>query len=319
MIEIVFSKSAYGSLKIAQRHGTGKYSGGAVGFILSKGQKPSKKELESVKKEIESQARREWESAVPLGGNPADVYCIDVAWSIGDISDDEISNSRRSVLEQSSPVCPNGEDNERHIEEMLRTGQNALHEILERTSRGEPVRIWYSHNPDEMCGFYWLLAQLRKQPVLGSIYAVKLPEWEYSAKDTLCTHIGWGEISPGEWGKYLSLQQEVKPVLLTACAMRWTQLQKENAPIRIYLNGKLQSAPENIYDSFILREVDAQAGEFSEAELIGNILGKNQLGIGDVWIALRIEQFIEEGVLNIVTPPAPNGLIYRRMLRKRNV
>ena len=67
--------------------------------------------------------------------------------------------------------------------------------------------------------------------------------------------------------------------------MRWKQLQQENAPLRIYLNGKLQSASENIYDSFILREVDEQADEFSEANLIGNVLGKNQLGIGDAWIA----------------------------------
>ena len=98
--------------------------------------------------------------------------------------------------------------------------------------------------------------------------------------------------------------------------MRWKQLQQENAPLRIYLNGKLQSASENIYDSFILREVDEQADEFSEANLIGNVLGKNQLGIGDVWIALRMEKFIKEGMFTIVTTPSEDDLIYHRTLRK---
>ena len=285
MIEIVFNQSAYGSLKSAQQYNIEKHSG----------------------------------SGVSLAENPKDIYCMDVLWSIGDISDDEIGNSRRNVLEQLHLVWPDRRNSEQSIEEILRTAQNALHEILDRTSHGESVRIWYSHNPDEICGFCWLLAQLRKTSVLGSIYAVKLPEWEYSTEGTLCIHIGWEEISPEEWEKYLFLQQEVKPVLLTACAMRWAQLQKENAPLRIYLNGKLQSAPENIYDSFILREVDAQPNEFLEAELIGNILGKNQLGIRDVWIAFRIEQFIRQGILNIAAPPASNGLIYRRILRKCNV
>lgn len=266
------------------------------------------------------QAHRKWETSIPLGGNPADVYCIDVAWSMGDISDDEIGNNRKSVLEQAFFVWPNREDNEQYNEqyilETLRSAKTALHEILDRASRGEPVRIWYSHNPDEICGFYWLLAQLKKLPAIGSIYAVKLPEWEYSTDNTLCTHIGWGEISPEEWGKYLPLQREVKPALLNACAMRWKQLQQENAPLRIYLNGKLQSASENIYDSFILREVDEQADEFSEANLIGNVLGKNQLGIGDAWIALRMEKFIKEGMFTIVTTPSADDLIYHRTLRK---
>lgn len=317
MIEVVFSQSAYGSLKSAQRYGIGNDAGG-VGFVIPKGQKPAKSKLNALRRAAELQARSAWEHAVPLGGNPADVYCIDAAWSIGDISDCEIGGSRRSVLERLFFVYPQGAETDQQIETILQSAQHALHQILNRASDGEPIRIWYSHNPDEMCGFYWLLAQLRKKSPLGSIYAVKLPEWEYLSNETLCTHIGWGEISPGEWGKYLSFQQEVKPALLTACAMRWTQLQEENAPLRIYLNGRLQSAPESMYDSFILREADALENRFSEAELIGRILGKNQLGIGDAWIALRIEQFIQDGRFDIVTPPNDDGLIYRRILRKCN-
>ena len=53
-----------------------------------------------------------------------------------------------------------------------------------------------------------------------------------------------------------------------------------------------------------------------EAYAIGTILGKYQLGIGDVWIALRIEQFIREGMFEVLTIPEPDRPIYRRMLRK---
>ena len=181
MIETVFSKSAYGSLKLAQNCGADKHSSASIGLVLSGRTNISPEELETLKADAELQAHRKWETSIPLGGNPADVYCIDVAWSMGDISDDEIGNNRKSVLEQAFFVWPNREDNEQYILETLRSAKTALHEILDRASRGEPVRIWYSHNPDEICGFYWLLAQLKKLPAIGSIYAVKL---EISASAT---------------------------------------------------------------------------------------------------------------------------------------
>ena len=56
--------------------------------------------------------------------------------------------------------------------------------------------------------------------------------------------------------------------------------------------------------------------EFRESVLVGQVLGKNQLGIGDGWIALRVEQFIKEGLLLPITTPAPNAPIYHRMLKK---
>ena len=319
MIEVVFSQSACGSLKVAQRYGTGKCPDGAIGFIFAKreeGPKPSKKELEAAKKDAEARARQEWERAIPLGGNPADVYGIDVAWSIGDIAENGIGSSRRKVLEQLSSTWAAGDDAGQRMDQMILKSRNSLREVLERASRGEAVRIWYSHNPDEICGFYWLLTQLQSVSPHGPIYSIKLPEWEYSDQNTLCAYIGWGEISPGKWGRYLPLQQEVKPALLSACAMRWRQLQEENDPLRIFLNGKLQGAPENIYDSFILRELEAQSNEFLEANVIGNLLGRYQLGIGDAWIALRIEKFIKEGLFEPISAPDPDRPIYGRMLRK---
>ena len=97
------------------------------------------------------------------------------------------------------------------------------------------MRVWYSHNPDEMCGMYWLMAQLNTLKQRGAVYLVKLPAWDYQDNATIRTYQGCGELGPGEWGKLLSLQQKGKPALVEACAQRWRALQKENAPLRIYL------------------------------------------------------------------------------------
>lgn len=172
MIEVVFNQSAYGSLKIGQRYGIGSCPSSSIVFVAD-GETPSKEELQAAQRKADTQVRHKLESAVPLGGDPADVFCIDVAWSIGDISDSDIGDGRRAVLEQASFICPNS-----HIEKSICSSQAALHTILGRAAQGEAVRIWYSHNPDEMCGFYWLLSKMKAAATSGPIYAVKLPECE---------------------------------------------------------------------------------------------------------------------------------------------
>lgn len=103
---------------------------------------------------------------------------------------------------------------------------------------------------------------------------------------------------------------------LRSLANRWKELQQENATLRAALNGQLVSVPESLYDSFILSELEKQENEFKEAQLVGQVLGKYQLGIGDGWIALRIEQFIRDGLLIPITAPEPDAPIYHRTLQK---
>lgn len=99
--------------------------------------------------------------------------------------------------------------------------------------------------------------------------------------------------------------------------MKWTQLQNENGPLRAMLNGKLQSVSEDIYDSFILREIAEQPEQFKMALVIGNVLGKYQLGISDVWISSRIDKMIENGILDIIKDAPKGDGNYCRILRKR--
>ena len=164
---------------------------------------------------------------------------------------------------------------------------------------------------------YWLMKQLQPLNCQTTIYLVKLPTWEYGKENTMTSKIAWGEVSPGEWGNYITLQEKANPVFLSACAMKWNQLQNENAPLRAMLNGKLQSVSEDIYDSFILREIAEQPEQFKMAIVIGNVLGKYQLGISDVWISNRIDKMLEDGVLEIIQDAPKGETNYRRILRKR--
>ena len=52
MLEIVFSESACGALKLAQRYGEGRYRGGAIGVIARNedGSEPSREELDRLRR-----------------------------------------------------------------------------------------------------------------------------------------------------------------------------------------------------------------------------------------------------------------------------
>lgn len=316
MLEIVFGESACASLKMAQRYGSGGYKSAGIGVIVSRsdGGKPTEGELKAARRKAEEAGRTAWERAVPLGGSPADVYGFDLALSVGDISEDQPGVGRRLVLEQLYCVYPH-EEGLSAAQTQLQRARDHLVAVCDRASRGEELRIWYSDQPDELCGLYWLLAQLVE--VHPRISLVKLPEWDAGEGGALVRWTGWGEVAPGEWHRFLPFQRSVPPVFCSSCAARWRELQRENAPLRAVLNGRLVSAPETLYDDLILREIAAENAEFQEAAFIGRILGKYQLGIGDSWVALRLETLLHGGVLEVVTQAAEGQPLYHRILRKR--
>ena len=317
MLEIVFGESACGSLKVAQGYGKGKYCGDAVSVFIRKtdGTEPTTEEMQAAQLQAAEEARRDWENAIPLESKRDDVYCFDIALSVGDISDDGMGEQRRKVLRWMLSVGYI-KDIEHQVDEKMQNTAKALASVMERYGAGEEVRIWYSDQPDELCGMYWLMAQLHALKCKTTIYLVKLPNWEYGKENAVISRNGWGEIAPSEWGRYISLQEGVRPEFLSSCALKWRQLQKENAHLRVMLNGQLQSVSEDIYDSFILREIAAQKEEFNMAVVIGKVLGKYQLGVSDAWISNRMEKLIEDGILEVIKDAPEGDLSYRKVLRR---
>lgn len=127
---------------------------------------------------------------------------------------------------------------------------------------------------------------------------------------------GWGEVEPPQFGRLAALGRPLPAGELRALARQWRLLQRENAPLRAVLNGRLLSLPETIYDPLIWREIEAQGKQFQEAVVVGRVLGRYQLGIGDGFCAQRIEAFIRQGLLQPVTEPGPDEAAYHRILRR---
>lgn len=241
------------------------------------------------------------------------VYGFELGLSMGDISRDVTGPERYDFLCGLCGFRPE----EWQLERKLKDAHTTLPEILRRSAEGESVRLWYSDQPEELCGFCWMLEQLDGlKERCGPVSAIKLPQFEERSEHTLVEYDGWNEVEPEKWYEFLRFEESVSPLRRHVWANRWRELREENAPLRAMLNGQLISASEDLYDNYIRRELDRMEDTFQEARLIGEVIGRCRLGIGDGWIARRIDAMVVEGELKAVTRAAEGDLPYRRVLKK---
>ena len=200
------------------------------------------------------------------------MFCFSLALSIGDISEIQPGEKRKQLLSSLYHIYP--ENLEETVSALIKKCKTNLENIWTCSAQGEPMRIWYSAQPDELCEMYWFMDQVRRMETHGEVYVVQLPEWEERNNGETIHRSGWGELDPGQWGGYIPLQRKVPESFISGCASYWERLQAENAPLRGMLNGLLVSMPADLYDSFIIREIELEEDEFIEAKLIGKLLGK---------------------------------------------
>ncbi len=250
-----------------------------------------------------------------INGNFDDIFCFALAWDMGDITEDGVGEKRLAVLDALYSVYDDDTQKGAHIQYDKAKEDFAL--VMQRVKNGEDVRIWYSDNPAERCGMLWFAAQLRTvSDKVGRVYTVKLPKYMYSeTTNTITEFNSWGEVAPHEWHKYLEFTQD-KTKEYWGYAQQWWNLKRENSSLRAVLNGRVRSVSEDIYDKYIWDEIDLEDDEFIQAAVIGNVLGRYQLGIGDAFIALRMEKIIESEILQVVPKTSRGPAVYHRKLRK---
>lgn len=306
MIEILFSESAAGSMKLAK--GIKNIVGSSIGIIITKedGSEPTAEEIALEQAKVEEEYRRKKENAIPVEGSPRDVVCFPLNLSMGDVSA-PFSDARAEYLQ--STVLIGGPNFSEIGAELMATASKGLERIQ---TASEPVRIWTSHNPDEFCGFCHILTVLPKD---ADVRVVELPGYEERGNE-IRSYCSWGEVDPYELGRFQALERPLSAGERRYFTGLWREISRENGPLRALVNGQLCTVDADFYDCFLHRELEKQPEEFHEGRLIGEILSRYPLGLSDSLIALRIEELITKGHLTPITEPAEDRPIYHRYLRK---
>ena len=306
MIEILFTESACGSMKLAKSVKNIVGSSTGVIFCHPDGREPTPEELEREIARVEEEARIKRENAVQMEGTPRDVVCFPLNLSMGDISE-PFSDERAEYLQ--STVLIGGPNFSRIGAELMATARKSLDRVL---ATEEPVRIWTSNHPDEACGFCHILSIL---PEDADIRVLELPRLEV-LNGEVRTYTGWADVEYTDLGRFQSLERPLADSERQTFAALWRALQAENGPLRTVIGGKLSTVGEDHYDWIIQRELVRQPEEFHEGRLIGRILDKYHLGVSDSLLALRIEEFIARDELVPITESEEDRPIYHRYLRR---
>lgn len=282
MIEVMFGESEGGGMKVAKNYKKPDIDNMAISWI---GQKPSREKLEKM---FEGQA---------VGGNSSQVVCIPFLLDMGDINVPVDSEYRKNLIKDMYTINGfNDMDVIKSLEEAWEKYLSEIEKLKRYAALGEDIRLWYSDAPYSVCGFYFVCNLLKEYDC--RIFAVKLPHHVQLSDNEVQSYTTWGEVAAGKFYKFLPLAKELSSCEIRSYASNWTELKDEKSSLRAVVNGKVIGVPEDFYDHIIQKEIPE--GEFIMARLIGKILGKYPLGIGDWWYAKRINLMIEQGRLLVV-------------------
>lgn len=293
MLEVCFSDSVKGSLRCAQHCGEG--SASAIGVIVAGGNRKEKKKALIQAKREQEQRRKE---AVPIGGNSEDVAGLSFGFSTGDIQAPlERNGPRWELIRQWLSASPWGEEEEEATVQNYWDGCLAdLEKLRQRADMGESVRIWTDFSPEGACGTLFAADVLLTADCRVSL--VPLPLWKEKTGNTILEYSGWGEIPPEDFGKFLAGERPLSKTELRMLSGKWRTLQRENAPLRAVIGGRVFSVEQDFYDSFIRRLFPEES--CTVGQLIGRVLGFYQFGIGDWLVAERIRLMISSGELKVI-------------------
>ena len=144
MLEMVFDSSAAGSLKAAQHFGEGELAHAAIGTI--EGCNDGAGAAGEKQQQMIQRERQRWERAQPMGGKPEDVFNLGLAHSMGTLADGFAG--REKVLTRLLSVCEE-EAGIQTAHRLCDSARKVLVRFEERVRAGEPVRVWYSEQPND--------------------------------------------------------------------------------------------------------------------------------------------------------------------------
>jgi len=295
MIELAFGESPAGGLKLAKSMKQGERLNGAIAVFGG-----TRKEQREAKKP------RNW-SGITMEGSSQDVVALTLALDIGDISDMDIGmDARKKLLDELFADFPGASD------EIWKTNQHTLARLQEAKTTLEPIRMWVcAGNPAEMCGLYFVCRFMVDSQTPLSV--VRVPE-QIENDNGIINYRNTGEINPEAFGFFTEDEESISKLRRRVYSNIWSELVRENAPLRVVINGSLIGVPKEFYD-FALRS-NIPDGEFKVAQLIGKTISQIS-GVGDRWLFLRIQAMLQSGEL-IAVSAATGDHPYSGVVKRSN-
>ena len=170
-----------------------------------------------------------------------------------------------------------------------------VHELIQSLEENleEEVWFWMGQNAHDVCGYYWLMSQLKPyQGRLQVLYLNNLPFLNDKGQLFYPTYLN--EIQPKE---FLKAKKLARPITLSEFEIdpdEWKKLCQENEGVRFLEGGKkLVSMPISFYDKDIFSLLTKNAQKLPSA--LAHIISKMKIKTGDAFIVSRLKAMQEIG------------------------
>jgi len=168
-----------------------------------------------------------------------------------------------------------------------------VHHLTQRLQdEKEECWIWMGQNTHDVCGYYWLMSQLKDYQ--GKIYVLYLNNLPFiNEKGQLFYPNYLFEIQPKEFLKARKLARLISLSEFETDPDEWKKLCAENAIIRTLEGGKkVVSRGEDYYDTALLNLLHGEPQKLSK--LLHTFYNKAKIHTGDVFLVWRIKKLIEQ-------------------------
>lgn len=169
-----------------------------------------------------------------------------------------------------------------------------VHNLIRQLQDNEAIEVWLwmAQNQHDVCGYYWLISQLRSfQGRIQVLYLNNLPF--INEKGGIFYPTTLHEIQPKE---FLKARKLARPVTLSEFEIdpdEWSKLCSENAGVRILEGGKkLLSKGYDFYDAELMKIVSNTPQKLSK--ILNSYFSKARIVTGDVFLVWRIKHLIAD-------------------------
>jgi Domain of unknown function (DUF1835)/Protein of unknown function len=161
----------------------------------------------------------------------------------------------------------------------------------------EIIWIWAAQNKHDVCGYYWLMSQLRE--FQGRVFILFLNNLPFiSEKGNIFYPVNLFDIPAKEFLKAKKLARPITPAEFEVDSDEWVRLCHEDMGVRILEGGKkLVSKEYHFYDDEIKKFIK---GDWIRAsKLVHQFLAKANHITGDAYILWRLKLIIEAGEVDV--------------------
>lgn len=193
--------------------------------------------------------------------------------------------------------------------------RKTVEQLITRLNENEKevAWIWMGQNQHDVCGYYWLISQLKEYQ--GRIFVLYLNNLPFiNEKGNIFYPTTLHEIQPKEFLKAKKLSRAVTLSEFEVDPDEWKRLMNENSLVRILEGGKkIAGVDAGFYDKEILANltVDLQKGN----KAMQHVLGKMKIKTGDVYLLWRMKYLAEEQKIEMLGDPSKGWKEFEVRLR----